>query len=40
MNSLPQELRRQQILTRYAAYELNTSVSLLPELKQELDAAT
>lgn len=34
------ELRRQQILTRHAAQELNTSVSMLPVLKKELDAAT
>jgi hypothetical protein len=34
------EVRRQQILTRHAAHELNTSVSLLPVLKEELDAAT
>lgn len=34
------ELRRQQILTQHAAHELNTSVSLLPVLKEELDAAT
>jgi hypothetical protein len=34
------ELRRQQILTRHAAQELNTSVSMLPVLRQELDAAT
>jgi hypothetical protein len=30
------ELRQQQILTQHAAHELNTSVSLLPVLKQEL----
>jgi hypothetical protein len=34
------ELRRQQILTQHAAREVNMSVSLLPALKQELDAAT
>jgi hypothetical protein len=34
------ELRRQQILTRHAAHELNTSVMLLPILKQELGTAT
>jgi hypothetical protein len=34
------ERRRQQILTQNAAHEVNTSVSLLPALKQELDAAT
>ena len=34
------ELRRQQILTQHAAHELNISVSILPALKQELDAAT
>ena len=34
------ELRRQQILTRHAARELNTSVSILPVLKQELGTAT
>jgi len=34
------ERRRQQILTRHAAREINISVSLLPALKQELDAAT
>ena len=34
------ELRRQQILTQHAAGEVNMSVSLLPTLKQELDAAT
>lgn len=34
------ELRRQQILTVHAAHELNTSVSMLPVLRQELDAAT
>ena len=34
------ELRRQQILTQSAAREVNISVSLLPALKQELDAAT
>ena len=33
------ELRRQQILTQDAAKEVNISVSLLPALKQELDAA-
>ena len=33
------ELRRQQILTQHAAREVNTSLSLLPALKQELDAA-
>ena len=34
------ERRRQQILTQSAAREVNMSVSLLPSLKQELDAAT
>jgi len=34
------EMRRQQILTRDAAQEVNISVSLLPALKQELDKAT
>jgi hypothetical protein len=34
------ERRRQQILTQHAAREINISVSLLPALKQELDAAT
>jgi hypothetical protein len=34
------ERRRQQILTQSAAREVNTSVSLLPTLKQELAAAT
>ncbi len=34
------ELRRQQILTQSVAREVNLSVSLLPSLKQELDAAT
>jgi hypothetical protein len=34
------ERRRQQILTQSAAREVNTSLSLLPPLKQELDAAT
>jgi hypothetical protein len=34
------ERRRQQILTRDSARELNASVSLLPALKRELDAAT
>jgi len=34
------EKRRQQILTRSAAREVNISVSLLPTLKQELVAAT
>jgi hypothetical protein len=34
------ERRRQQILTQSVARELNLSVSLLPALKQELDAAT
>ena len=34
------ERRRQQILTQSAAREVNMSVSLLPALKQELDAAT
>lgn len=34
------ELRRQQILTQHAAREVNMSVSMLPTLKQELDAAT
>lgn len=33
------EQRRQQILTRTVAQEVNISVSLLPALKQELDAA-
>jgi hypothetical protein len=32
------ERRRQQILTRSAASEVNMSVNLLPTLKQELDA--
>jgi hypothetical protein len=32
------ELRRQQILTQNVAREVNTSVSLLPALKQELGA--
>jgi hypothetical protein len=34
------ELRRQQILTQHAASEVNMSVSILPALKQELEAAT
>jgi hypothetical protein len=34
------ERRRQQILTQSAASEVNMSVSLLPPLKRELDAAT
>ena len=34
------ERRRQQILTRSAAREMNLSVNLLPALKQELDIAT
>lgn len=34
------EMRRQQILTRNVAQEVNISVSLLPPLKQDLDAAT
>jgi len=34
------EKRRQQILTQSAAREVNLSVSLLPSLKKELDAAT
>jgi hypothetical protein len=34
------ERRRQQILTQNVAREVNTSVSLLPPLKQELGAAT
>lgn len=34
------ERKRQQILTRHAAQEVNLSVSLLPVLKQKLDAAT
>jgi hypothetical protein len=34
------ERRRQQILTQHAAREVNISVSILPALKQELDAAT
>jgi hypothetical protein len=34
------ERRRQQILTQNVAREVNTSVSRLPALKQELDAAT
>jgi hypothetical protein len=34
------ELRRQQILTRSVAREVNLSVSLLPTLKQELVAST
>jgi hypothetical protein len=34
------EHRRQQILTQSVAREVNISVSLLPVLKQELDAAT
>ena len=33
------ERRRQQILTRSAASEVNMSVNLLPSLKQELDVA-
>ncbi|MFA6226814.1 MAG: hypothetical protein WC620_11755 [Methanoregula sp.] len=32
------ERRRQQILTQHAAHEVNASVSILPSLKQELDA--
>jgi hypothetical protein len=34
------EVRRQQVLTKNVAREVNLSVSLLPSLKQELDAAT
>ncbi|MDP3564459.1 MAG: hypothetical protein Q8R70_08215 [Methanoregula sp.] len=34
------ERRRQQILTQSVAREVNTSVSILSNLKQELDAAT
>ena len=34
------EVRRQQVLTKNVAREVNLSVSLLPALKQELDAAT
>jgi hypothetical protein len=34
------EITRQQILTEDAAREVNISVSILPTLKQELDAAT
>jgi hypothetical protein len=34
------ERRRQQILTQNVAREVNTSLSLLPPLKQELGAAT
>ena len=34
------ERRRQQILTQNTAREVNLSVSLLPALKQELDAAS
>lgn len=34
------ERKRQQILTRNAAREMNLSVSLLPALKQDLDIAT
>ncbi|MEN6318720.1 MAG: hypothetical protein ABFD82_08205 [Syntrophaceae bacterium] len=33
------EKRRQQILTQDAAFEVNMTVSLLPPLKKELDAA-
>lgn len=33
------ELRRQQLLTRHAARQLNLSVSMLPALKQDLNAA-
>jgi hypothetical protein len=33
------EIRRQQILTENVAREVNTTVSLLPVLRQELDAA-
>ncbi len=33
------ERRRQQILTRSVAHEVNMSVSLIPALKQELNAA-
>jgi hypothetical protein len=36
----PAEKRRQQILTHDVAREVNISMSLLPALKQELDAAT
>jgi hypothetical protein len=39
-NLTPAERRRQQILTQNVAREVNISVSLLPALKQELDAAT
>jgi hypothetical protein len=34
------EVRRQQVLTRNIAREVNLSAYLLPSLKQELDAAT
>lgn len=34
------EVRRQQILTKNVAREVNISAGLLPPLKQELDAAT
>jgi hypothetical protein len=34
------EVRRQEILTQNVAREVNVSVSLLPTLKQDLDAAT
>jgi hypothetical protein len=34
------ELRRQQILTRHTAREVNMSMNLLPALKHKLDAAT
>ncbi len=34
------EIRRQQLLTQHAAHELNTSISILPVLKQELGSTT
>jgi hypothetical protein len=39
-NLTPAEVRRQQILTKNVAREINISVSLLPAMKQELNAAT
>lgn len=39
-NLTPAEIRRQKVLTQNVADEVNTTVSLLPALKQELDSAT
>jgi hypothetical protein len=39
-NLTPAEIRRQKVLTQNVADEVNKTVSLLPPLKQDLDAAS